>query len=280
MSDRPDFTANTALNAVADTLDNLPVSINAQALGSLAVDIAAQSAGDIDINLNTASDTVTVALGSSTVTLDVNIAGSTTTLDTEITGQVGNVQTTLDATNTTVNTNITGSFATVDTDIVAQSGGNIDTVIDGQVGDVDIRFASQTGNVDINFDDQTGGVESGTEFAAQQGNTITEVSSNTVASGNFVTDTVFDNTTGGVVVLETLTMACFRDYVENSNIRFFVEPDGTTTNRRTIAMNPVTAPLVFDPGIRLNSAGEIEAVFENNGSTSSNMEAIAVLRVI
>jgi len=79
MSDRPDFTANTALNAVADTLDNLPVSINAQTLGSLAVDIAAQSAGDIDINLNTASDTVTVALGSSTVTLDVNISGSNTT---------------------------------------------------------------------------------------------------------------------------------------------------------------------------------------------------------
>jgi hypothetical protein len=55
MSDRPDFTANTALNAVADTLDNLPVSINAQSIGSLAVDIAAQSAGEVDINLSTNS---------------------------------------------------------------------------------------------------------------------------------------------------------------------------------------------------------------------------------
>jgi len=55
MSDRPDFTSNTALNAVADTLDNLPVSINAQTLGSLAVDIAAQSAGEVDINLSTNS---------------------------------------------------------------------------------------------------------------------------------------------------------------------------------------------------------------------------------
>jgi len=55
MSDRPDFTANTALNAVADTLDNLPVSINAQQLGSLAVDIAAQSAGEVDIDLSTNS---------------------------------------------------------------------------------------------------------------------------------------------------------------------------------------------------------------------------------
>jgi hypothetical protein len=55
MSDRPDFTTNTALNAVADTLDNLPVSINAQSIGSLAVDIAAQSAGEVDINLSTNS---------------------------------------------------------------------------------------------------------------------------------------------------------------------------------------------------------------------------------
>jgi hypothetical protein len=55
MSDRPDFTSNTALNAVADTLDNLPVSINAQSIGSLAVDIAAQSAGEVDINLSTNS---------------------------------------------------------------------------------------------------------------------------------------------------------------------------------------------------------------------------------
>jgi hypothetical protein len=92
MSDRPDFTANTALNAVADTLDNLPVSINAQTLGSLAVDIAAQSAGDIDINLNTASDTVTVAVGSSTTTLDTDItAQSVGSIDTVIDGQTGDV---------------------------------------------------------------------------------------------------------------------------------------------------------------------------------------------
>jgi hypothetical protein len=113
MSDRPDFTSNTALNAVADAIDNLPVSINAQQLGSLAVDIAAQSAGDIDINLNTASDTVTVALGSSTVTLDVNISGSNTTLD----------------------TNISGTNTTLDIDITSQSGGNIDTAIDDQTID-------------------------------------------------------------------------------------------------------------------------------------------------
>jgi len=81
MSDRPDFTANTALNAVADTLDNLPVSINAQTLGSLAVDIAAQSAGDIDINLNTNS------VGSLSTTID----GQSGDVGISFNSQTGNV---------------------------------------------------------------------------------------------------------------------------------------------------------------------------------------------
>jgi hypothetical protein len=81
MSDRPDFTSNTALNAVADTLDNLPVSINAQTLGSLAVDIAAQSAGDIDINLNTNS------VGSLSTTID----GQSGDVGISFNSQTGNV---------------------------------------------------------------------------------------------------------------------------------------------------------------------------------------------
>jgi hypothetical protein len=256
MSDRPDFTANTALNAVADTLDNLPVSINAQTLGSLAVDIAAQSAGDIDINLNTASDTVTVALGSSTVTLDVNISGS----------------------NTTVDTNISGSSTTLDTDIAAQSVGNIDTIINGQVGDVDIRFASQLGNVDINFEDQTGGVESGTEFAAQQGDTLTAVVDRTVAGGDFDSAVLFDNSTGGDVILESLTIASYRNFTDNCRARFTVNVASNVVDDVELSMNPVTAPLVFDPGVRLSSSGDITVLFQNNSTLTSTIEASAVLR--
>jgi len=94
MSDRPDFTANTALNAVADTLDNLPVSINAQTLGSLAVDIAAQSAGDIDINLNTNS------VGSLSTTIDgqsgdvgISFNSQTGNVDINFEDQTGGVET-------------------------------------------------------------------------------------------------------------------------------------------------------------------------------------------
>jgi hypothetical protein len=81
MSDRPDFTTNTALNAVADTLDSLPVSIDAQSIGSLAVDIAAQSAGDIDINLNSNS------VGS----LSTTIEGQTGDVAISFNSQTGNV---------------------------------------------------------------------------------------------------------------------------------------------------------------------------------------------
>jgi len=256
MSDRPDFTANTALNAVADTLDNLPVSIDAQTLGSLAVDIAAQSAGDIDINLNTASDTVTVALGSSTVTLDVNISGS----------------------NTTVDTNISGSSTTLDTDIAAQSVGNIDTIINGQVGDVDIRFASQLGNVDINFQDQTAGVESGTEFAAQQGDTLTRTDDRALPAGGIGSNVLFDNSTGGPVVLETLTMASYRDFTDNSRVEFTVSTGSSFVGDVRLSVSPATAPLVFDPGVRLSSSGDITVLFQNNSTLTSTIEASAVLR--
>lgn len=212
MSDRPDFTANTALNAVADTLDNLPVSINAQTLGSLAVDIAAQSAGDIDINLNT------------------------------------------------------------------NSVGSLSTTIDGQSGDVGISFNSQTGNVDINFEDQTGGVESGTEFAAQQGDTLTAVVDRTVAGGGFDSGVLFDNSTGGDVILESLTMASYDNFTDNCRAQFTVNVASNVVDDVELSMNPVTAPLVFDPGVRMGSTGNITVLFENNNSGSSIIEASAVLR--
>jgi hypothetical protein len=278
MSDRPDFTANTALNAVADTLDNLPVSINAQTLGSLAVDIAAQSAGDIDINLNTASDTVTVALGSSTVTLDVNIAGSNTTVDTDITGSSTTLDTNISGSNTTLDTNISGSNTTLDTDISSQSVGSIDTVIDGQADDVDIRFASQLGDVDINFEDQTTGVESGTEFAAQQGDTLTRKVDSNLGAGNIDSAVLFDNPTAGDVILESLTMASYDDFTDNSRVEFTVSTGSSFVGDITLNMSPVTAPLVFDPGVRLNFAGDISVLLQNNSGSSSTIEAVAVLR--
>jgi hypothetical protein len=278
MSDRPDFTANTALNAVADTLDNLPVSINAQSIGSLAVDIAAQSAGDIDINLNTASDTVTVALGSSTVTLDVNISGSDATVDTNISGSSTTLDTDINSSSATLDTNITGSSTTLDTDITGQSVGNIDTIINGQVGDVDIRFASQSGNVDINFEDQTGGVESGTEFAAQQGDTLTRTDDRALAAGDLGSTVLFDNSTGGPVVLEALTMAAYRDFTDNSRVEFIVSTGSSFVGDVRLSVNPATAPLVFDPGVRLSSSGDITVLFENNSTLTSTIEASVVLR--
>jgi len=214
MSDRPDFTANTALNAVADTLDNLPVSIDAQTLGSLAVDIAAQSAGDIDINLN------------------------------------------------------------------SNSVGSISTIIDGQTGDVDIRFSSQTGNVDINFQDQTGGVESGKEFAARQGNTFARDADRTVASGGQQSVVLFDNTTGGSVVLESVTIASYSDFTDNCRVLFSVNAGSTGSRDVEVSLTPVTAPLVFDPGIRMSTAGDIAVLFENNAASSSILEATAVFREV
>jgi hypothetical protein len=232
------------------------VSINAQTLGSLAVDIAAQSAGDIDINLNTASDTVTVALGSSTVTLDVNISGS----------------------NATVDTNISGSSTTLDTDITGQSVGNIDTIINGQSGDVGISFNSQTGNVDINFNDQTGGVESGTEFAARQGNVFTREASSSVSSGNSTLTNLFANSTGGPVILESLTMASRDDFSENTAARFEVSTSGSLVSDVTLILSPATAPFQFDPGVRLESNGSIAVILLNNSSTQSRIDSFAVLR--
>jgi len=278
MSDRPDFTANTALNAVADTLNNLPVSINAQTLGSLAVDIAAQSAGDIDINLNTASDTVTVALGSSTVTLDVNISGSDTTVDTTISGSTTTLDTDINSSSATVDTNISGSSTTLDTDISAQSVGNIDTVIDGQTGDVGISFNSQTDNVDINFTDQSAAVESGTEFAAQQGDTITRRFETSRSGGGLDSTVLFDNGTGGEVVLETLTMASFDDFTSNCHVEFAVSTGSSFVGDVTLNMSPATAPLTFDPGVRLSSSGDITVLIVNNSSSPTTLEASVVLR--
>jgi hypothetical protein len=212
MSDRPDFTANTALNAVADTLDNLPVSINAQTLGSLAVDIAAQSAGDIDINLNT------------------------------------------------------------------NSVGSLSTTIDGQSGDVGISFNSQTGNVDINFEDQTGGVESGTEFAARQGDSFTRDTRDILSPGDFISQTLFDNSTGGPVVLESLTMASFRDFTENSLVSFGVSTDDPFVDDVELIASPATAPFQFNPGIRIEDTGNIGVLLENNSSKQSTIEAQAVFR--
>jgi hypothetical protein len=278
MSDRPDFTANTALNAVADTLDNLPVSINAQTLGSLAVDIAAQSAGDIDINLNTASDTVTVALGSSTVTLDVNIAGSNTTVDTDITGSSTTLDTNISGSNTTLDTQITGSSTTLDTDISAQSVGDIDTIINGQVGDVDIRFSSQSGNVDINFNTQTSGVASATEFAAQQGNTLSRKLSRSLSGNTTDTGQLFTNGTGGPVILETLTMASFRDFTDNCRAAFTVDTGSVGVGNLAFSLTPTTAPLMFDPGVLMGANGDITLIYENNSANATDIEATAVLR--
>lgn len=267
MSDRPDFTANTALNAVADTLDNLPVSINAQTLGSLAVDIAAQSAGDIDINLNTASDTVTVALGSSTVTLDVNISGSNATVDTNISGSNTTLDTAITGSSTTLNTDITGSSTTLDTDITAQSVGSIDTVIDGQTGDVGISFNSQTGNVDINFQDQTGGVESGTEFAAAQQNTVSGSGGVFASPGNVDTDTVFTNTTGNPVVAEFISGAQSSGFTDAVRLSFelFNATGGLITE---LEANPVNLPLSLDPGILIPDNGSVDVRLGNNANST------------
>jgi hypothetical protein len=93
MSDRPDFTANTALNAVADTLDNLPVSIDAQTLGSLAVDIAAQSAGDIDINLNSNSvGSISTIIDGQVGDVDIRFSSQTGNVDINFQDQTGGVE--------------------------------------------------------------------------------------------------------------------------------------------------------------------------------------------
>jgi len=199
-------------------------------------------------------------------------------VDTQITGQVGNVQTTIDSSTTTLDTNITGSSTTVDTDITAQSVGDIDTIINGQVGDVDIRFASQSGNVDINFEDQTGGVESGTEFAAQQGATITRRFDSSFSGGGIDSTVLFDNGTGGAVILETLTMASYADFTSNSRAKFVVSTGSSFVGDVTLNMSPATAPLTFDPGVRLSSSGDISVALANNSSSGTTLEASAVLR--
>jgi len=256
MSDRPDFTRSTAVDLVADTLDNLPVSINAQSIGSLAVDIAAQSAGDIDINLNTASDTVTVALGSSTVTLDVNISGS----------------------NATVDTNISGSSTTLDTDITSQSVGNIDTIINGQVGDVDIRFASQLGNVDINFQDQTSGVETGTEFASRQGTAFTR-SETFPLSGNTSDTTALSSAfPSSPFVLEAVMLTTRSDFVPGVFARFLVDADGNGVTDQEIPLQEQSGWIVLDPGIRLDQGGSVDVFASNSSSTSTVVEAAALFR--
>jgi hypothetical protein len=190
MSDRPDFTANTALNAVADTLDNLPVSINAQSIGSLAVDIAAQSAGEVDIDLSTNS----------------------------------------------------------------------------------------AGDIDISFQSQSQGVESGTEFAARQGDSFTRSTRDILSPGDFISKTLFDNTTGGPVILESLTMASFRDFTENSLVNFGVSTDDPFVDDVELIVSPATAPFAFDPGIRIEDTGNIGVVLENNSTVQSTIEAQGVFR--
>jgi len=256
MSDRPDFTSNTALNAVADTLDNLPVSINAQTLGSLAVDIAAQSAGDIDINLNTASDTVTVALGSSTVTLDVNITGS----------------------NATVDTNISGSSTTLDTDIAAQSVGSIDTIIDGQTDDVGISFNSQTGNVDINFQDQGSGVQTGTEFAARQGASFTRSETVQLSGQAGQTFTLSTNFPSAPFTLEAVMVVSRTNHVPGVFARFLVDDNGNGFTDAEIPLHARSNSIVLDPAIRLDSSGRVDVFATNPSSQTTVVEATGLFR--
>jgi hypothetical protein len=201
MSDRPDFTSNTALNAVADTLDNLPVSINAQTLGSLAVDIAAQSAGDIDINLNT------------------------------------------------------------------NSVGSLSTTIDGQSGNVGISFNSQTGNVDINFQSQSGAVQSGTEFAATQGNTVSGASTLITSAGSFDTDTLFSNTTGNPVVVEFLSGGQSSGFTDAVRLEFTLR-DAGSTQIAELEANPINLPLSLDPGILIPDNGSVDVRLGNNANSS------------
>lgn len=190
MSDRPDFTANTALNAVADTLDNLPVSINAQSIGSLAVDIAAQSAGEVDIDLSTNS----------------------------------------------------------------------------------------AGDIDISFQSQSQGVESGTEFAARQGSAFSrDVDERLSANGN-INKVLFDNSTGGPVILESLTMSSFDDFIDNSDATFSVSQTDPLNTTVSLSLSPATAPFQFDPGIRIEDTGRVDVALTNNGSTSSLVGATGVFR--
>jgi len=160
----------------------------------------------------------------------------------------------------------------------AQSVGDIDTIINGQVGDVDIRFSSQSGNVDINFNTQTSGVASATEFAAQQGNTLSRKLSRSLSGNTTDTGQLFTNGTGGPVILETLTMASFRDFTDNCRAAFTVDTGSVGVGNLAFSLTPTTAPLMFDPGVLMGANGDITLIYENNSANATDIEATAVLR--
>jgi hypothetical protein len=171
---------------------------------------------------------------------------------------------TLDNLPVSINAQQLGSLAV---DIAAQSA-----------GEVDINLSTNSaGDIDISIQDQSGGVETGTEFAAIQGNTVQGSQRiATVGSGGTVAQ-LFDNTTGNPVVVEFISGAQTDGFVEAVRVDFRLK-DAAGSLIAEFSVNPVNLPLSFDPGIRVPSGGTVNAFFDNNATTGATYKLELVSR--
>jgi len=143
---------------------------------------------------------------------------------------------------------------------------------------VDIRFASQSGNVDINFQSQSGGVETGTEFAARRGNTVTREEVRFLLGNSSANATLFTNNTADTFLLESLTMSIFNGYSDDSRVRFSVSTSSAKVTDIELSLTPVTTPFEFTPAVPIENGGGIDLRLENNQNDPASVEAVAVLR--
>lgn len=158
---------------------------------------------------------------------------------------------------------------------------NLAVDISGQsIGDLEIDITAQSlGDVDILFNGQSTGVESGTEFAASQGNVGAETNTVTVQDDNPTGGTIYTNSSGSPVVVEEVSAIPVDDTIADYATRIEIDTDGDGSDEYVTGVGAGLGRVSLDPGVLVQDTGDVSvSVLQETGS-SQNFEGQVSFRI-
>lgn len=164
--------------------------------------------------------------------------------------------------------------------IAAQNISNLTVDVAAQsIGDLAVDISTQSiSDLDIFYTGQNAAVKSGTEFAATNDDLDGGSASGTVIANSSTTLTIYTNTTGGQVVLETATIALRSNFTQEFFIKLEVDQNGDGTTDFSYVTNPPNGILNPTPGIPIQDGGDLTASLTNNSGSNVSVEGTLVGR--